>query len=274
MSNQSSLGLISPISPTSPVLDWVTITFLTMDWNCNGYISYPKPIRQSSFCNCFRQIAFIPNFRHFEVQISCAGQFEQKFVLNSQFLMAKNTLWLNPIKASFVCSNKEQTLWKFLHFIYLKLTIKMHFGLVDWWTDQSKKKFQKWTGGLVTSTFLELDCGLVLVPFEMYWCTRCIESISTFTRGIWRLLNSFNNWGFVIIYNYFPSYLKLCWDQCKQMSNNLSVSWKIPTSRFRKVLKGDFTKESEISPWMQGNFFFVKSIIYLLTSLVLKFAFT
>ena len=31
MSNQSKLGLISPISPTSPGLDWVTITFLTMD---------------------------------------------------------------------------------------------------------------------------------------------------------------------------------------------------------------------------------------------------
>ena len=147
MSNQSSLGLISRISPTSPVLAWVTITFLTMDWNCNGYISYPKPIRQSSFCNCFRQIAFIPNFRHFEVQISCSGQFEQKFVLNSQFLMAKNTLWLNPIKASFVCSNKEQTLWKFLHFIYLKLRIKMYIGL-DWWTDQSikKSKMDWWIG--------------------------------------------------------------------------------------------------------------------------------
>ena len=88
MSNQSKLGLISSISPTSPGLDWVTITFLTMDWNCNGYISYPKPIHQSSFCNFFRQIAFFSNFRHFEIQISCSGQFDQKFVLNSQFLTA------------------------------------------------------------------------------------------------------------------------------------------------------------------------------------------
>ena len=46
----------------------------------------------------------------------------------------------------------------------------MYFGLVDWWTDQSKtKKNPKWTGGLVTSTFFELDWGLVLVPFKMDW---------------------------------------------------------------------------------------------------------
>ena len=38
ISNQSSLGLISPISPTSPGMDWVTITILKMDWNCNGSI--------------------------------------------------------------------------------------------------------------------------------------------------------------------------------------------------------------------------------------------
>ena len=31
ISNQSSLGLISPISPTSPGMDWVTITILTTD---------------------------------------------------------------------------------------------------------------------------------------------------------------------------------------------------------------------------------------------------
>jgi len=31
ISNQSSLGLISPISPTSPGMDWVTITILKMD---------------------------------------------------------------------------------------------------------------------------------------------------------------------------------------------------------------------------------------------------
>ena len=49
MSNQSKLGLISPISPTSPGLDWVTITFLTMDWNCNGYIFSSKPVYQSIF---------------------------------------------------------------------------------------------------------------------------------------------------------------------------------------------------------------------------------
>jgi len=44
----------------------------------------------------------------------------------------------------------------------------MYFGL-DWWTDQSKEKNPKWTGGLVTSTFLELDWELVLVPFKMDW---------------------------------------------------------------------------------------------------------
>ena len=31
ISNQSSLVLISPISPTSPGMDWVTITILTVD---------------------------------------------------------------------------------------------------------------------------------------------------------------------------------------------------------------------------------------------------
>ena len=60
MSNQSKLGLISPISPTSPGLDWVTITFLTMDWNCNGYIFSSKPVHQSIFV-IFWQI-FPPSF--------------------------------------------------------------------------------------------------------------------------------------------------------------------------------------------------------------------
>ena len=59
-------------------------------------------------------------------------------------------------------------LWEFLHFISLKLRIEMYFGL-DWWTDQSKKKNPKWTGGLVTITYFELDWGLVLGPFKMDW---------------------------------------------------------------------------------------------------------
>ena len=71
----------------------------------------------------------------------------------------------------------------------------MYFGLVDWWTGglvdwwtggltSTKKKIPKSTGGLVTSTFFELDWGLVLVPFKMYWCTRwildCLEVSAPF----------------------------------------------------------------------------------------------
>ena len=83
-------------------------------------------------------------------------------------IVLKNSLLMIESNQSFfLCSNKEQTLWKFLHFISLKLRIKMHFGL-DWWTDQSKKN-PKWTGGLVTSTYFELDWVLVLVTFKMDW---------------------------------------------------------------------------------------------------------
>ena len=46
--------------------------------------------------------------------------------------------------------------------------------VLDWCTGglTSTKRIPKSTGGLVTSTFFELDWGLVLVPFKMYWCTR------------------------------------------------------------------------------------------------------
>ena len=132
MSNQSKLGLINPISPTSPVMDWVTITFLTMDWNCNGYIFSSKPIHQYIFVIFLLQIAIFLQF-YLEIQISRSAW---------KMKVLKNSLWLNSIKASFLWSNKEQTFWKFLHFISLKFRIKLDFGLVDWWTDQYKKIFK------------------------------------------------------------------------------------------------------------------------------------
>ena len=122
ISNQSSHGLISPISPTSPGMDWVTITILKMDWNCNGSIWFfqTNPF-QSKFVNFHLKLQLFSNFSW--IQISCL------FWIFSSFLK------------TFLCNNKEQPPWKFLHCIYLKLRIKMYFGL-DWWTDQSIKKIQ------------------------------------------------------------------------------------------------------------------------------------
>ena len=63
ISNQSSLGLISPISPTSPGMDWVTITILKMDWNCNGSIWFfqTNPYT-SNFVNSPFKLQFLSNF--------------------------------------------------------------------------------------------------------------------------------------------------------------------------------------------------------------------
>ena len=69
----------------------------------------------------------------------------------------------------------------------------MYFGLVDWWTGglPVQKRNPKWTGGLVTITFFEVDWGLVLVPFKMYWCTRCIFVIEILNQMITALHFSF-----------------------------------------------------------------------------------
>ena len=164
MSNQSSLGLISPISPTSPGMDWVTITILTTDWNCNGSISFSKPIQPVHLCKFSHlMLQFLPNL--FRI-----SNFPPRVTWK------KNKFWFLKFCLSALYTNKLAKKLISHNFCSKSYELKC---ILDWWTDQSKKN-PKWTGGLVTSTFFELDWGLVLVAFKMDWWIRCLWPYLTF----------------------------------------------------------------------------------------------
>ena len=102
MSNQSSLGLISPISPTSPGMDWVTITILTVDWNCNGSISFSKTIQTVHLCK------FSHLMLQFLLNLSRISNYLSRVIWKNKFWFVKfclSALYTNKLAKKLISHN-------------------------------------------------------------------------------------------------------------------------------------------------------------------------